>query len=185
MFVGIIPGLLLFKWLASPFGPSLWVLTTPFSRVFLTLSQYLRGKGVLVKRTSGEYEIGTYIEGETPYIQLSDTTMEVDADNLVWGLFGKQDFGLTWEPGTDLHRLVMEDDVDPLAYAEKDTPAINMAAVHRFLDGANEADAITRTEEHSKAEYGGGETKMSDRAMAGLIILMLILGTATSYLMLG
>jgi len=186
MLIGILPGLLLFEWIASPFGPSLWVLTTPFTRVFLTLSQFIRGKGVLVKRESGEYEIGTYVNpaDAESYIQLSDTTLPVDADNLVWGLFGKRDFGMTWEPGTDLHDLIAGD-TDPLAYPDGGEMTINMAALHRYLDGTNEADAITRTEEHSKAEYGGGSDGISEKAMAGLVILMILMGTMTSYFMLG
>jgi len=186
MFIGVLPGLFLFEWLASPFGPSLWVLTTPFTRVFLTLSQFIRGKGVLVKRKSGEYEIGTYVNPNDaePYIQLSDSTLAVDAERMVWGLFGKRDFGLTWEPGTDLHELVANRE-DPLAFAYGGDMSINMAAVHRYLDGANEADAITRTEEHSKAEYGGGSDGISEKAMAGLVILMILMGTMTSYFMLG
>jgi len=186
LLVGILPGFLLFEWLASPFGPGLWKLATPFTRVFLTVSQFIRGKGVLVKRATDEYEIGTYVTESAggPAIQLSDRRMNVEPENITWGLFGKKGFGLTWEPGTTLHERVSDTQTPGLTATDGgiDRLKINMAAVHRYLRGSNESDAIDRTEEHAKAEYGGGSTGMSDTTMAILIIVMLLLGAATGFM---
>lgn len=187
LLVGSLFGLMLFPWLASPFGPSLWKLSTPFTRIFLTVSQFIRGNGVLVKTRDGTYEIGTYIpeEQETgPAVQLSNRTVEIDPDRIQWGLFGKKPFGLTWEPGTPLHTRVSDGQTQDVTATDGGfSPLnINMAAVHRYLRGANESDAIDRTEEHAKAEFGGGDTGFSDKLMAGMIMLMLILGSLTSYL---
>jgi len=186
LLVGIIPGFLLFEWLASPFGPGLWKLATPFTRIFLTVSQFIRGKGVLVKRATDEYELGSYIpESEGgPAVQLSDKRLSVDPDNIRWGLFGKKGFGLTWEPGTSLHSRVSDGQATGSTATDGglDRLKINMAAVHRYLRGSNESEAIDRTEEHAKAEYGGGSTGMSDTVMAVLIIVMLLLGAATGFM---
>jgi hypothetical protein len=191
LLIGMIPGLLLFEWLASPFSPGLWVLSEPFTRIFLTVSQFIRGRGVLTKRTTGEYEIGTYIPEDDkhgPAVRVSDSVIPVDPDNIRWGLFGKKPFGITWEPGTDLHeRIAPTDGPDPLEPitdgGDEDGHKVNMAAAHRYLKGSNDPDAIDRTVEHAKAEYGGGSDAISDKAMAGLIIVMLILGSVTGYLM--
>lgn len=181
LLVGLIPGLLLFEWLASPLGLPLWKLTEPFARIFMTVSQFIRGAGVVVKTKEGNYEIGTYLPDKEE-VQLSDRTIEVDADNLRWGLFGRKPFGITWEPGTDFHNRIAN--VDELVPDGGDTNlSINMGAAHRRLEGANDADAISRTEEHAKAEHGGGSDAFSDAVMAGLIILMLLMGSGTAYLM--
>lgn len=184
--IGFVPGFLLFEWLASPMGPGLWKLSTPFSRIFLTVSQFLRGKGVLIKLKSGEYEIGTYIPEsaeEGPAVQVEGRTVPVDPDNIRWGLFGKKPFGLTWEPGTDLHERAAGTGVAADGGEEKQE--INMAAVHRYLEGVNDSAAITRTEQHAKAEYGGGDDRITDKVMAGLIMAMLLLGSGSAYFMLG
>lgn len=186
LLIGVVFGVTLFPWLASPFSPGLWKLATPFTRIMLTVSQFIREKGVLVKTKSGDYEIGTYVPESDggPAVQLPDRTVEADPDGIEWGLFGKKPFGLTWEPGTPLHNRVSN--TETLGETATDggfsSLNINMAAVHRHLRGANESDAIDRTEEHAKAEHGGGDTGFSDKLMAGLIILMLVMGSATSYL---
>jgi len=190
--VGIIPGALFIVFLASPFVPGLWIFTEPVARVLVTLSQFIRGAGVLVKRASGHYEIGTYIPADAspdgePRVQLSDTTLPVDGDALRWGQFGRKPFGLTWEPGTELHERAVPQDADgePLADGGDAEPVVNVDAVHRYLRGVNEEGAISRTEEHAKAEYGGGPTRISDKVMAILIVFMMLLGTVTGYLMVG
>lgn len=186
--IGFVPGLLLFPWLTSPFSPGLWKIATPFARIFMTVSQFLRGKGVLTKLKSGEYEIGTYIPESDggPAIRVSGREIPVDPDRIRWGLFGKKAFGVTWEPGTDLHeRIASTDGPDPLAPVTdggEETMTVNMAAAHRYLKNTNNAHAISRTEEHAEAEYGGGDQRLSDKVMAGLIALMMVLGSATAYL---
>lgn len=177
--VGMIPGLLFFPWIASPVGPGLWILSAPIARVFLTISQYIRGAGVLVKRASGEYEIGTYLP-ERELVQLTDRKLAVDGKQTRWGLFGKKRFGITWEPGTDLHERIKRDDTP----TDGGGWPVNMGAAHRFLEGTNDADAITRTEEKAKAKYGGGDKTLSDLTMVALIVMMLLLGSLTSYMML-
>lgn len=176
---GVIPGILLFPWLASPFGPPLWKVATPFSRIFLTVSQFIRGRGVLVKRSKGSYEIGTYLPDQEA-VQLTDGTMDITADTTRWGLFGKKAFGVTWEPGTDLHNRIAQDNA-----TDGGGLAVNMGAAHRTLKGANEADPISRTEESAKAEHGGGDEALGDKAMVALIIMMLLLGSFTSWFVLG
>jgi len=190
--VGVIPGFLLVVFLASPFVPGLWILTEPVARVLVTLSQFIRGRGVLVKRASGHYELGTYIPARdspdgAPCVQLSETTLPVDGDALRWGQLGRKPFGLTWEPGTELHERAVPTDEngDPLADGCDAEPTVNVDAVHRYLRGVNEEGAISRTEEHAKAEYGGGPTRISDKVMAVLIVVMMLLGTVTGYLMVG
>ncbi|MGK7297337.1 MAG: hypothetical protein ACNS61_16190, partial [Candidatus Wenzhouxiangella sp. M2_3B_020] len=179
------PGLLLFEFLASPFAPGLWKLTEPLARVFMTVSQFLRGKGVLVKRAAGHYEIGTYVPPEDggPAVQLSDSVLELDGNQLRWGLFGRKAFGITWEPGTPFHERIAA--ADPLVADGGDDEGlrVNVCAADRLLEGVNDDDGITRTEEHAKAEYGGGQDVLSDKVMAGLIALMLVLGSASAYLM--
>jgi len=173
--VGFIPGVLLFPWLASPFGPGLSILSEPFARIHLTISQVIRRAGVLVKRRSGEYEFGTYLE-ESGTVVLSDARLEVDAEETNWGLFGKRPLGLTWEKGTPLHRRVK-------SRAEDTDVGVNMAAAHRYLRGSNHGDAIFRTEEKAEAEYGGGGDGITGMTMGLLIGLMLVLGGLTAGLM--
>lgn len=179
-FIGFLPGVLLFPWLASPLGPGLWKLATPFTRIFLTVSQFIRKRGVLVKTKEGYYEIGTYVEdGEDAHAVLSDRTVPIDPDNLRWGLFGKKPFGITWEAGTDLHQRITNDTAtDGGGYS------VNVGALHRYLRGANDPDAITRTEEKAKAEHGMGSGQISDLVMGVLIVVLLLLGSFTTYLML-
>jgi len=171
LFVGLLPGLFFFEWAASPFGPGIPLMNTNFGRLFLTLSQFLRGRGVLVKRNTGRYELGTFIP-ETNAVQLSDRTLSVSEKDLRWRIFGKKPFAVTWEEETDIHELAMEDSHD-----------INMGAVHRHLEGSNDDDAINRTEEHSKAEFGGGEQEIPQKIMIGLIILLMMMGVITAVLL--
>lgn len=173
--VGLIPGLLLFPWAASPFGPGIPLMNEAFARIFLTESQIIRDAGVLVKRKTGEYEIGTYLE-DTNEIVLSDTHLSVDQDNLKWALFGKRPFGITWEPGTELHQRIQRSDTPTDG---GDLP-IDMAAAHRFLEGVNDSDAITRTENKAKAEHGGGSDGLSELTMALLVALMCVMGFMTT-----
>jgi hypothetical protein len=189
LLVGFIPGILFFPWVASPLGPGLWKLSPIMSRIFLTLSQFIRdtespqmGAGVLVKRSTNEYEIGTYLGNGL--IQLSDRSIAVDTDRLRWGLFGKKPFGLTWEPGTDLHERIMPEDGEVIEDGDGGWP-VNIGAAHRYLRGTNDADAITRTESKSKAKYAGGADALGDMTMAILIGAMLLLGSLTTFLMLG
>lgn len=181
LLAGIIPGLLLFPWLASPFNliPYFSKIAAPFTRVFLTVSQFIRGAGVLVKRSNGSYEIGTYLP-DKEVVQLSDRTMALDAEQTRWGLFGKKAFGVTWESGTDLHNRIARDEA-----TDGGELAIDMGAAHRAMEGSNDADAISRTEEKAKAEHGGGDETLGDKAMVGLLILMVLLGSFTSWFMLG
>lgn len=179
LLVGFIPGLLLFHWLASPFGPGIPLMGEAFARIFMTVSQVIRDAGVLVKRASGEYEIGTYIP-ERGQVMLTDGTMPIDEDSTRWSLFGKRKFGITWEPGTDLHNRIARD-----VETDGGELPINMGAAHRYMRGVNDSDAITRTENKAKAEYGGGSDQLSDLTMALLVGLMLLLGSMTTWLMLG
>lgn len=178
---GLIPGLLLFEWAASPFG-GLWKASPMFSRLILTVSQFLRGTGVLVKRASGRYELGTYLE-EEGRVQLKGETLPVEEGRTSWGLFGRKRLGVTWEPGTDLHERAMVDEGD--ASADGGGWTINMAAVHRYLEGTNDSDAITRTEEHSKAEHDGNDQGISQLVMALLVMVNMLLGAATAWFMIG
>jgi len=177
--IGFLPGLLFFQWLASPMGPGLSVFSPLFARIFLTVSQFIRGKGVLVRRGNGRYEMGTYIPEENA-VQLTDKKLPLDADELEWRIFGKKPFAITWEPGTELHQLIAHD--EPLS-ADGGEYEINMGAAHRHFRGANDSEAINRTEEHAKAKYGGGSDGLSDRLMVFLIIIMLLLGTLTGFVM--
>ena len=182
LLVGFVPGALLFPWLASPLGPGLWKLSTPFTRIFLTVSQFIRKRGVLVKTNSEYYEMGTYTETEDGAVALlSDRTVPLDAGNLYWGLFGKKPFAVTWEPGTELHKRIA--DGDDTAADGGEYP-INMGALHRYLRDANDADAIFRTEEKAKAEHGGGSDTLGDLTMLVLIGFMLVLGSLTTWFML-
>lgn len=175
--LGLLPGLLLFPAAASPFAPGLWVLNAPFARIFHTIAQVIRGQGVLVKRKSGTYEAGQY-DPEREQVFLSDGWHNVNAERTTWALFGKRPFGVTWEEGTDLHeRVAREGDGE-------DGLPINMGAVHRYLRGANEADAISRTEQAAAAEYGGGDDGISTILMAVLIGAMAVMGSLTTYVML-
>lgn len=185
VFVGLIPGLTLFIWLASPFGPPTWVLTEPFTRIFMTVSQFLRGKGVLVKCRDDKYRLGMYTETDRgdPVALVEGREIPLDEDSLVWGLFGKKPFGVTWEAGTSLHQRIRADADGEAMTDGGEGLAVNIAAAHRYFEGCNDADAISRTEEHAKAEYGGGETALSDKQMAGLIALMMLLGSVTSWFM--
>lgn len=180
MVIAFIPGFALFPWLASPFGPGLWKLSTPFARVFFVLSQVIRKAGVLVKRKTGEYEIGTYLP-KRDAVQLEDKKLGIDSEKLRWGLFGKRKFGITWEPGTDLHQRIMRDE----SATDGGGWPVNIGAAHRYMRGANDPDAITRAEEKYKAEFGLGSEAMSDLTMAVLIIVMLLLGSVTTWFMLG
>jgi len=42
LLIGSVFGITLFPWLASPFSPGLWKLSTPFTRIILTVSQFIR-----------------------------------------------------------------------------------------------------------------------------------------------
>lgn len=179
LLIGFLPGATLFPWLASPFGPGLWILSEPFARIHLTISQFIRRDGgVLVKRESDDYEIGTYLP-DAGEVVLSDTRLPVDPDDISWGLFGKRPFGMTWEPGTTLHkRITREADPDEGAGLP-----VNIGAAHRFVEGANDADVITRTENKAKAEYGGGNQGLSGLVMAVLVGAMLVMGSFTAWFM--
>lgn len=180
--IGAIPGLIFFPWMASPFG-GLGPLAPPFARIFFTVSQMIRGRGVLVKRATGQYEIGTYseIDDDTVVVELSDGLLELDSSRLEWGLFGKRPFAVTWEPGTPLHERISDTESDK----EADGLSVNLGALHRLLRGVNNEEAITRTEEKAKAKYGGGSQELSDLTMALLIGGMLVLGSVTTWLMIG
>lgn len=180
LLAGFVPGLLLFPWLASPLGPGLWKLSTPFTRIFLTVSQFIRKRGVLVKVKEGYYEIGTYDDDES-HVILSDRTVPVNSDELRWGLFGKRPFGITWQSGTELHKRIATGEE---LSADGGGYSVDMGALHRYLRGANDADAITRTEEKAKAEHGLGKEQLSDLVMGVLIGVMLLLGSLTTYIML-
>lgn len=184
LLIGLLPGLTLFIWLASPFGPSIPYLNTVFARVLLTVSQFIRGNGVLVKRKNGNYEIGTFVDDEAePYIQATNAEIPVDPDNLTWGLFGKKDFGITWEPGTELHQRMQV--TDPLADGGKRGYEVNMAAAHRYLEGTNEMASIERTEEHAEAQFGGGNQGFGTKMKIAYVIVMLLLGILTTFLAMG
>lgn len=180
---GFVPGLTLFPWITSPFGPGLWLLSEPFARIHLTISQFIRRVGVLVKRASNEYEIGTYLPGSGEVL-LSDTRLEVDEDRTSWGLFGKRKFGVTWETGTDLYeRVTATEDTDAVADGGSGI-TVNINAAHRFMERSNEADAISRTEEQAEAKYGGGGEELGGLTMGMLIAMMLVLGSMTTWMML-
>lgn len=178
---GLVPGVLLFPWVTSPFGPGLLFLDEPFARIHFTISQFIRRAGVLVKRASNDYELGTYLP-ETNEVLLSDRRLPVDDEKLSWGLFGKRKFGVTWEFGTDLHRRITPADESMLTDGGGER-TVNVAAGHRYFRGSNDADVISRTEEAAEAEYGGGE-ELSTTVMGLLVGLMLFLGSMTTWLML-
>ncbi len=157
------------------------MLDEPFARIHLTISQFIRRAGVLVKRASNDYELGTYLP-DSEEVLLSDTRLPVDADQTSWGLFGKRKFGVTWEFGTDLHRRITPAD-EAVATDGGGDRTVNVAAAHRYFRGANDADVISRTEESAEAEYGGGE-ELSTTVMGLLVALMLFLGSMTTWLML-
>lgn len=183
LLIGFVPGLLFFVWVTSPFGPGLWKLSPMVSRLLLTVSQFIRGRGVLVKLKGDKYRVGTFVPESDggPAVAVEGRTIPIDPDTLKWGLFGKKPFAVTWEPGTDLHEMIGNPDA-----AEADNElGIDMGALHRHLEGGNNSVAIDRTEEHAKAEYSGGEETLSEMVMAVLIIAMLLLGSMTSYLMIG
>lgn len=179
--VGFVPGLLLFPWVTSPFGPGLLMLDEPFARIHFTISQFIRRAGVVVKRASNDYEFGTYLP-ESNEVLLSDTRVPLDTEQLSWGLFGKRKFGVTWELGTDLHRRIMPSG-EEVATDGGGERTVNVAAAHRYFRGSNDADVISRTEEAAEAEYGGGE-ELSTPMMGLLVGLMLFLGSMTTFLML-
>lgn len=184
--IGFIPGLTLFPWVTSPFGPGLWVLSEPFARIHLTISQFIRRIGVLVKRADNNYEIGTYLP-EPGEVLLSDRRLEIDDERTSWGLFGKRKFGVTWEVGTDLYDRVTatSEEADAEAVADGgDGITVNINAAHRYMERSNEADAISRTEEQAEAKYGGGGEELGGLTMAMLIAVMLVLGSMTTYVML-
>jgi len=174
MLIGILLGLGLFPLFASPFGPGLWKAAPLFSRIFHTVAQVIRKQGVLVKRAANHYELGIYDDGD---VYLSDGWHSdmIDTEKTRWALFGKRPLGVTWELGTDLHRQVSDLDSHH---------TIDMGAVHRYLRGANEADAISRTEQAAAAEYGGGDDGISTILMAVLIGAMAVMGSLTTYVML-
>lgn len=174
MLAGILLGLFLFPIFASPFGPGLWILAPMFARIFHTVAQVIRKQGILVKRSMNNYEFGIY-DSEKNAVYLDGDWREdlLDADQTRWALFGKRPLGVTWELGTDLHQKVRQD--DPLD--------IDMGAVHRYLRGVNESDAITRTEEKAKAEHGGGSDGFSAVVMVVGIVLMIMLGVLTTFFM--
>lgn len=178
LLVGVLVGAGLFPLFASPFGPGLWKLAPPFARIFHTVAQVIRKQGVLVKRKSNEYELGIY-DRERDSVYLSDGWHDglLDASQDRWALFGKRPLAVTWEPGTDLHRKVERDTA-----TDGGGHPIDMGAVHRYLRGTNDADAITRTEEKAKAEYGGGSDGFSDMQMVGLMVLMVVLGFLSTFL---
>lgn len=178
---GFLPGVLLFPWVTSPFGPGLLVLDEPFARIHFTISQFIRRAGVLVKRASNDYEFGTYLP-ESDEVLLSDTRLPIDSEQASWGLFGKRKFGVTWELGTDLHRRITPSG-EQMAADGGDERTVNVAAAHRYFRGGNESDVISRTEESAEAEYGGGE-ELSTGMMGLLVGLMLFLGSMTTFLML-
>ena len=172
MLIGILLGLGLFPLFASPFGPGLWKAAPLFSRIFHTVAQVIRKQGVLVKRAANHYELGIYDDGNV-YLNGGWHDDMIDTEKTRWALFGKRPLGVAWELGTDLHRQVSDPDSHH---------TIDMGAVHRYLRGTNDADAITRTEEKAKAQYGGGSEGFSDLQMVGLMVLMVILGFATTFM---
>jgi hypothetical protein len=179
LLLGLLPGLAMMPLFASPLFPmGLWVLSDPFARIQLTISQVIRRDGgVLVKRAAGRYEIGTYLP-ESDEVLLEDTRIKIDASKLNWGLFGKRRFAATWEEGTDVHEQIRVDDD-----SADDEIKVNMGALHRMFQGSNNADVISRTEEQAEAEYGGGDQGISETAMAVLVAVMLVLGALTTGLM--
>jgi len=177
MVVGLGFGLALFPWAMSPMpGPGFKYAGGMFARIFHTIAQVIRGEGVLVKRNDNTYEIGQY-DDDRGQVRVSDTWLDIDADKTRWGLFGKRPFGLTWEQGTDLHERVQREDSD-------DPHDINMGAVHRFLQGTNEAEDLHRAEDKAEAEYSGGSQGLSQLMMAVLIMFMVLMGAITTWFML-
>ena len=177
LILGLIPGLLLFPAAASPFMPGLWILNAPFARIFHTIAQVIRGRGVLVKRKDGTYEAGIY-DPDAEQAVLSDTTLPMDSDRLRWALFGKRPLAVTWEPGTELHERMARADADA------DGLPIDMGAAHRYLRGTNDADAISRTKEAAEAKYGGGNDGLGELGAAAVIGGLAVLGALTTWLML-
>lgn len=175
--VGLLPGLMMFPWAASPFGFGVPLMNEAFARIFMTESQIIRDAGVLVKRATGEYEIGTYLE-DTHEVLLSDTRLPVDPESLKWALFGKRRFGITWEPGTEFHQRIQRD----AGSTDGGGLPVDMAAAHRLLEGVNDSDTITRTESKAKAEHGGGSDGLSEMTMAILVAAMCVMGFLTTVL---
>lgn len=180
--IGFVPGVTLFPWLTSPFGPGLWLLSEPFARIHLTISQFIRRAGVLVKRSSNEYEIGTYLP-ESGEALLSDGRVDVDEDRTSWALFGKRRFGVTSELGTDLYERFKATDSGSAVADGGDEVRVNLNAAHRYMEGSNEIEAISRTKEAAEAQFGGGE-ELGTLTMGILVGLMLLLGSFTAMLML-
>jgi hypothetical protein len=158
----------------------------------MTISQVIRGRGAIVRRQDGSYEHGTY-DPKRSCVQLSDTTVPVDNNDLSWGLFGKRPLTLTWEAGTDIHERVRTDSTEPGLVPVTDGGAhrlrdrdleIDMGAAHRLLRGVNESDEISRTEEKAEAEYGGAGDDLDGVLMGVLVGVMLVLGTLTTFMML-
>jgi len=175
---GFVLGVTLFPWAASPAGFGIPLMNTAFGRIFLTISQIIRGKGVLVKRSDNQYEIGTYDE-EREVIVLDDGEMQgFDADNTRWRLFGKRPFAVTWQPGTDFHQRIQHDEP-----TDGGGLPINMGAAHRLLEGTNEDTAINRTKEHAQAAFGGHDTGLGQLTMAILVGVMVVLGSLTTWIM--
>jgi len=193
--LGVLPALAFFPWITSPFSPGLWVLSAPFARIHLTLSQVIRKAGVLVKRSSNNYELATY-DADSEEAVVSDGRVPIDESSTRWGLFGKRKLGLTWELGTDIHeRIRAGEPEDAPAVSNGATPRetaadgrgsvpVSLNAAHRLFRGVNEAETITRTKEQAEAEHGGGEDGLDGLMMAGLVMMMLLLGSATTYFML-
>lgn len=88
---------------------------------------------------------------------------------------------MTWEPGTEVHERIA---VGETYHTDGGGYPVNMGALHRFLRGTNDADAISRTEEKAKAEHGGGSNGLSDLTMAVLVAAMVVMGSLTTWLML-
>jgi hypothetical protein len=183
MLAGIIPGVTFVIWWASPFAPGAWKLAEPVARLLFTLSQYIRGKGILVKLKDDTYRIGTYVEEEDggPAVAVDGRQIDLDGEEITWRLLGRKPFGVTWEPGTMLHQIIEGGE----AATDGGGYPVDLGAFHRHLEGTNSSEAIDRTQEHAKAEFGGGSTKLGDWTMVALIVFMMILGTLTSYLMVG
>lgn len=187
MVLGFIPGILLFPWVTSPFGPGLWVLSGPFARIHYTISQVIRRQGVLVKRASDEYEHATYLPDEEVALCADGTRISIDEGRTTWGWFGKRRLGVTWEFGTSFYDRITaapEDDSGEAAADGSGGRRVSLNAAHRMLRGVNEADVISRTEEKAEAEYGGGGSELGGLTMAMLVALMLLLGSFTTFFML-
>lgn len=179
--LGFLPGLTLFPWVTSPLGPGLWMLSQPFARIHLTISQFIRRAGVLVKRSTNEYEIGTYLP-ESGEAMLSDGRVDVDENRTSWALFGKRKFGVTASLHTDLYERLKADDTAG-ARADGGQARVNLNAAHRYMEGSNEIEAISRTKEAAEAQFGGGE-ELGTLTMGILVGVMLMLGSFTAMMML-